>query len=566
MPYSYLNRLAAGVLIALVACEAPVAVSPSINASLNIPVGLGRAEVVSASTFSMRVGDSHTLELAPSLRRSRNIDWTSSSTNVAAVNASGTVRAYRVGSAVITASGAGVVHQFSVLVEAPALEPTVLVLSLSPTSSVILAPGETRQYTATAYWSDGASRPVNVTYSASGGTITSDGLYMAGTVAGSYAVFATCICGLIASRTIEIRGDAAQLQRLTVSPKTAILAPGGTQQFAVTANWATGSTDLPPVTWSASGGTVSASGGYVAPSIPGVYHVIVAHSGGSVRDTASVTVADDSQSTSNGKPSETHRPSTYVLLSDNKMSISTPPVGILHSSSSGVSNGPQWWYWVEKVGALVADAGTSGPISPASSLKITYPRGLAPGHRPDAAFGFTSSVRDGYEGWYENGAFKIGDSAGFETQAVGIKALGFWGVGSTLIDKNSAELYGFIDGMGTTGVMTSWSPWFGQQSPGASGRRLSQNRNLSKRIEAGRWHQYELLMGVNTVGQANGTLRFWLDGVLLCEYTDVVWVTADRPVKFYGRKIDPIWGGVGGASKSREDAIWWDHISVSIPH
>jgi hypothetical protein len=149
---------------------------------------------------------------------------------------------------------------------------------------------------------------------------------------------------------------------------------------------------------------------------------------------------------------------------------------------------------------------------------------------------------------------------------VGVKALGFWGVGlPTGATFNSAELYGFIDGTGTAGVMTSWTPWFGQQNPGPTSRRLSQNKNLSKRIEAGRWHSYVLHMTANAIGKTDGTLRFWLDGVLLCEYTDVVWVTADKPVKFYGRKLDLIWGGMGGGSRTRSDGIAWDNIHVSVP-
>lgn len=290
VPNPYLRRFATGVLIALAACEEPVSVSPVVRAAINAPAG--SAMVLPANTLSMRVGDSHALELSPGLRRSRNIDWSSSSNSVAAVNASGTVRAFQVGSAVITASGTFGEQQFPVLVEVAAPEPTVLVLSLSPVSGAALAPGETRQYTPTAYWSDGVSRPVNVTYSASGGSITTDGLYTAGPVAGSFVVFATCVCGLIASRAVEINGSGAQLQRLTVSPKMVVLAQGATQQFVVAANWSTGATDVPPVTWSTSGGSVSSSGRYTAPGVNGTYRVIVAHTGGTVRDTAMVTVSN----------------------------------------------------------------------------------------------------------------------------------------------------------------------------------------------------------------------------------------------------------------------------------
>lgn len=72
-------------------------------------------------------------------------------------------------------------------------------------------------------------------------------------------------------------------------------------------------------------------------------------------------------------------------------------------------------------------------------------------------------------------------------------------------------------------------------------------------------------MTANTIGQSNGTIRFWLDGVMLMDHSDVVWITATHPVAFYGRKLDLTWGGMGGANRTREDDIAWDHISILVP-
>src|SRR6185437_4678105 len=56
---------------------------------------------------------------------------------------------------------------------------------------------------------------------------------------------------------------------VTIQPVTASLSPGGTQQFTATV---TGSADT-VVTWSASGGTISAAGLYTAPQASGSYVV-----------------------------------------------------------------------------------------------------------------------------------------------------------------------------------------------------------------------------------------------------------------------------------------------------
>ena len=68
--------------------------------------------------------------------------------------------------------------------------PAVTSLILSP-PSVTLAPRATRQFAAYGRTGTGDSVTVNVTFSATGGTVTSAGLFTAGTTAGSYRVVAT---------------------------------------------------------------------------------------------------------------------------------------------------------------------------------------------------------------------------------------------------------------------------------------------------------------------------------------------------------------------------------------
>jgi hypothetical protein len=175
--------------------------------------------------------------------------------------------------------------------------------------------------------------------------------------------------------------------------------------------------------------------------------------------------------------------------------------------------------------------------------------------------GFTAPSTTGYSGWYESGAIQIGVTS-FETQLVGVKALGYWGVGGTSA-KPSVEFYNIIEGnQSSTSVMTSWKIWFGQQ--GTISRRIDMNMNVNKRMLAGVWHRYEMVATANTIGVADGTFKFWLDGVQVMNYSNIVWRTAERPIMFYGRKIDPIWGGGGGAPRSRDDYIWWDHVYVSV--
>ena len=66
----------------------------------------------------------------------------------------------------------------------------------------------------------------------------------------------------------------ATLTGVTVAPATATLAPSATRQFTATGAYSDGTSKAVAVAWSATGGTVSASGLYTAPATSGTYRVI----------------------------------------------------------------------------------------------------------------------------------------------------------------------------------------------------------------------------------------------------------------------------------------------------
>jgi hypothetical protein len=72
-------------------------------------------------------------------------------------------------------------------------------------SPITLQPGQTKQFTALANYNDGTSASVPVTWTATGGQITSSGLYTAGQVTGSWTVKATAVStGLVGTALITI--------------------------------------------------------------------------------------------------------------------------------------------------------------------------------------------------------------------------------------------------------------------------------------------------------------------------------------------------------------------------
>jgi hypothetical protein len=167
--------------------------------------------------------------------------------------------------------------------------PTLMSLVLSP-SAVALALGGMQQFSATGTWSDGQTGPVGVLYEATGGSISSAGFYVAGTTAGTFRVIATQQGGSKVDTSVVTISGGPTLNQLVVNPGAVTLAPSATQQFSVTGSWSDGSSTVPSATYSATGGSITPAGLYTAGTVPGSYAVIATQQGGSLADTAVVTI------------------------------------------------------------------------------------------------------------------------------------------------------------------------------------------------------------------------------------------------------------------------------------
>ncbi len=112
-----------------------------------------------------------------------------------------------------------------------------------------------------------------VTWTASGGSINTNGLYTAPAVAGSYTVIATSSQDITKSgvATVSVIGSGA-VTSVTVTPASASLATGGTQQFTAAVNGTESPSQV--VTWTAVRGAISNSGFYTAPATSGADTVI----------------------------------------------------------------------------------------------------------------------------------------------------------------------------------------------------------------------------------------------------------------------------------------------------
>lgn len=170
---------------------------------------------------------------------------------------------------------------------------TVRSLTISPDPQSVAVNG-TQQFSAVAMDASGATVSVSPTWSivAGGGTITSSGLFTAGTTPETYTgtVRAT-LGGLSSTATVIVTNG--PLATLTVTPSPDTLAIRTTQQFAAVGRDAAGNVVAVSPIWSVAsgGGSIDAvSGRFTAGTTSGTYANTVRASVGDVAGFATVTV------------------------------------------------------------------------------------------------------------------------------------------------------------------------------------------------------------------------------------------------------------------------------------
>jgi Polysaccharide lyase len=222
-----------------------------------------------------------------------------------------TAGSYRV---IATDQGTGLADTAAVTI-APATI-TVQSFSVSP-ATISLTSGKTQQFAASATMSDGSTRAVAAAWSATGGSIASSGLYTAGQTAGSYRVIASdTASGRADTAAVTITTASPTLQALVLTPTPVSLVAGGTQQFSAAGKLSDGSTAPITASFVATGGTISSSGFYTAGPTAGTFRVIATQSGGTLADTAAVSVTAASPAPSGG---------TTYFLADAESGSLVPP-------------------------------------------------------------------------------------------------------------------------------------------------------------------------------------------------------------------------------------------------
>jgi len=524
----------------------------------NVPVA---SVAVSPATASLTVGGTQQFIATPKDANGnaligRTITWTSSNSGVGTVNGTGLVGASAAGSATITAMSEGQSGTATVTVTAPppptSAPSAVTDLTVAGTtdSSVTLSFTEVN---------DGTGNPAGYDVRYAAGTISwgsatevSRGTCatpMAGTTIGARR---TCtVVGLSAStaygfQLIAFRGTlnvnavfgglsnvasgttaagAPQpVASVVVSPTTASVGVGGTQQFTATLRDASGNVLTGRATsWTSSVQSIAtvSAGGLVTALLAGTTTITATSEGQSGTATMTVTVLPPP---STGWP---HEPAGYRVITDYDMHALNDG-GWLNSYPSQLGSGISL--------ASVAGAPASAP----TVWQFAYPAGYSGGSAPGTEYypisaPYPTALYVGF--WWK-------PSNPWQGHSSGVNKLMFVYAGGPpagLIIKMLGTGSGPFRTQVTTefGTTTNWNENVGSSSP----------------LALGQWHRVEMFLNY-----AGGVLQWWVDGVLVGSYTGIGYPNSG----FNQLEFSPTWGGVGD-TKSQNEYFWYDQIRASRP-
>jgi hypothetical protein len=202
-------------------------------------------------------------------------------------------------------------HEDTTLVHVVRRQAKLASLTVTP-DSASLTPGLTQKFTAIGRLKGGTKVSIGVVWSSTGGSVDPDGTYLAGDTAGTYRVVASNTAGTLSdTATVTISAppspppppppppaDSTQpeptpppapvVEQVTLIPASVTLAPSVSKQFSAYGRTTTGDSVSVPVTFTATGGTITASGLFTAGSSYGTFRVVA--KSGILADTSAVTI------------------------------------------------------------------------------------------------------------------------------------------------------------------------------------------------------------------------------------------------------------------------------------
>lgn len=228
-----------------------------------------------------------------------------------------------------------------------------------------------------------------------------------------------------------------------------------------------------------------------------------------------------------------NEPSGMTVLTDWSMDQAVPTTGdVAIAGSSG------WRVVYETTpgaarGRAEPTTDPAAPISPPNVYDFVFPAGMVEGYAPATVY-YRLAAREVYVAfwWKASSPFDLGPNG--NKIAFLFNGGGSQGGQQFLILRHDGLLH----------VLPEYRGDFQWRTP---------NVNATP-VALATWHLIEWYVQLST-----GTLKWWLDGVLQGQHTDV-----RNDVAFDMFQISPTFGGNTGARKRQTDHFWFDHLRLSV--
>lgn len=386
--------------------------------------------------------------------------------------------------------------------------------------------------------------------------------------------FVTTCCflfGACANVATEGTDSAARLSRLTLTPAAVTLFPGAQQQFAVTGSWSDGSSLTPPVTYLATGGTISTIGLYSAGGTAGTFRVEARHAASGLADTSTVAV--------------TQQAATILLREDfeddtasargwyDNVNFTTTTAEHVDGSTRSLA-----WTWAQGQ-TLPAFGGTARhAIAPTESLYVSYWVkystnwiGSGDSYHPHEFYILTTAsdawVGPSYtplttyiEHNYQNGGIPIiatSDGLNVDVTRIGLDLT------NVTESRSTAGCNGNSDGIATDCYALGGGLF-------NNGKVIRPAGNIPAFAPTpgpgykGDWHHVEVVLRMNTivggVGRTDGIAQYWFDGTLLIDRRNVLFRTGARPTMRWNQFL---LGPYIGSGSPVSQSAWIDNLVVA---
>lgn len=199
----------------------------------------------------------------------------------------------------------------------------------------------------------------------------------------------------------------------------------------------------------------------------------------------------------------------------------------------------------------------SAPLSPSNVLQMRFPPGLEGGRSTGNSYFPVGNLTELYAGfWWKPSTNWEGGSGGQKISF--IQPSGSWNLvfllnaASTGLPYKVNAYYPNSAGVNNCHLSSVWG-----DCPGSV--QIFANAS-NPTISLGVWHRMEMYVKKSSSPTSrDGILRWWIDGVLCANYTNVNY-PAENIVQF---EFDPTWGNVGETKTAAEHYFWYDHVHLS---